>query len=116
MAAGLFIDDGVEMQSLESAEDSGDMAVRAGADDVESLRKRGADGSSAFQDRAESVDLSGWPMGDVGEGAVVDLAVTAEGFAKEYGGRGVTVGYGGDVHAYMIHKNIINTSLILNHT
>lgn len=82
----MFIDEGVEMQSLEGAEGGGDMAVRAGADDVEGLRERGADGSSAFQDGAEGVYLSGRPMGEVGEGAVADFAVETEGFAEEDGG------------------------------
>ena len=41
-------------------------------------------------------------MGEVGEGAVADLAVEAERFAEENGGRGAAVGDGGDVHAYMI--------------
>jgi hypothetical protein len=41
-------------------------------------------------------------MGEVGESAVADLAMEAEGFAEEDGGRGVAVGDGGDIHAYMI--------------
>jgi hypothetical protein len=41
-------------------------------------------------------------MGEIGEGAVADLAVAAEGLAEEDGGRGVAVGDGGDVHAYII--------------
>jgi hypothetical protein len=41
-------------------------------------------------------------MSDVGDGARLDFAVEAIGFAEEDGGRGVAVGYGGDVHAYRI--------------
>src|ERR1017187_9586957 len=40
------------MQAAQGAEDRGHVAVRAGADDIEGLRKRGADGSGALQDRA----------------------------------------------------------------
>jgi hypothetical protein len=90
------------------------MAMGAGADDVEGLRQRGADGSSAFQDGAECVDFGRRPMGDVGEGAVEDLAVETEGFAEEDGGRGVAVGYGGDVHAYIIQTTILNVNRIFN--
>ena len=81
------------------------MAVRARTDNLESLRKRsgGSDGSRAFQDGTQGIDLSEGPMGEVGEGAVVDLAVEAEGFAEEDGGRGVAVGDGSHVHAYIIH-------------
>jgi hypothetical protein len=43
-------------------------------------------------------------MGEVGEGAVADLAVEAEGLAEEDGRRGVAVGHGGHVHVYIIHK------------
>jgi hypothetical protein len=102
----MFIDEGVEMQSLESAEDGDDMAVRAGADDVEGLRKRGAEGSGAHEDGAQGIDLRRRPMGEVGESAVVDLAVEAEGLAEEDGGRGVAVGDGGDVHVYIISSII----------
>jgi hypothetical protein len=41
-------------------------------------------------------------MSDVGDGASLDFAVETIGFAKEDGGRGTAVGYGGDVHAYII--------------
>ena len=41
-------------------------------------------------------------MGDVGEGACLDFAVFAVGFAEEDGGRGVAIRDGGHVHAYII--------------
>src|ERR1700683_1645445 len=41
-------------------------------------------------------------MSDVGEGARFDFAVLAIGFAEENGGRGLAVGNGGDVHAYIV--------------
>jgi hypothetical protein len=41
-------------------------------------------------------------MGDIGEGAVVDLAVESERLAEEDGGRGVAIGDGGHIHAYII--------------
>src|ERR1019366_617818 len=80
----------------------GHVAVRAGADDIEGLRKRGADGSGALQDRAEGVELSGGPMGEVGKRAVADLAAETKRLAKEDSGRGVAVGHCGDIHAYII--------------
>ena len=87
---------------MQRAEDSGNVAMRAGADDIEGLSERSADGSGALQDRAESMDLSRWPMGDIGEGAVVDLAIESEGLAEEDGGWGVAVGDGGHIHVYII--------------
>jgi hypothetical protein len=37
-------------------------------------------------------------VGEVGEGAVLDLAMLAIGFAEEKGGRGVAVGDSGDIN------------------
>ena len=77
---------------MQGTEDGGHVTMRAGADDVEGLRQRGADGSSASQDGAECVDFGRRPMGDVGEGAVEDLAVETEGFAEEDGGGELRLG------------------------
>ena len=41
-------------------------------------------------------------MSDVGDGASLDFAFEAVGFAEEDGGRGVAIGDSGDVHAYII--------------
>ena len=90
------------MAAAQGAEDRGNVAMRTGADDVERLREREANGSSAFEDGAKSLDLSGGPMREVDEGAGVDRAVAAEGLAEEDRGRGVAIGNGSDVHAYII--------------
>src|ERR1022692_326105 len=82
-AAGLGVDEPVEMQAAQGAEDRGHVAMRAGADDIEGLRQRSADGSGALQDRAEGVELSRGPMGEVGKSAVADLAAETEGLAEE---------------------------------
>ena len=74
------------------------MAVRAGADDVEGVRQRGAKGGGAFQDGAQRVDFGLGPVGEIGDGAVVDFAVFAKALAEENSGRGVAVGDDGDVH------------------
>ena len=43
------------------------------------------------------------PMGEIGKGAGMDLAILAEAFAEEDGGRGGAIGDGGDVHAHIIY-------------
>ena len=48
IAVGMLIEEAIEMQVMQSAEDGGDVAVRAGPDDVKGLRQRGADGSRAL--------------------------------------------------------------------
>jgi hypothetical protein len=89
--AGMLVEEAVELQIVACAEDGGNVAMRTGADDVKGKGKRSTDGSSAFEDGAESLDLSGGPMREVGEGAVVDLAVAAEGLAEEDSGRGAAI-------------------------
>src|ERR1039457_802045 len=90
------------MQAAQGAEDRGHVAARAGADDIEGVRKRGVDGSGGLQTRAEGGELRGGPMGEVGKRAVADLAAETKRLAKEDSGRGVAVGHCGDMHAYII--------------
>src|SRR5437016_1475139 len=45
-------------------------------------------------------------MSNVGEGASLDFAVLAIGFAEKDGGRGVAIGDGSDVHAYIIWQHM----------
>jgi hypothetical protein len=91
------------------------MAVRQGSGDDEGILQGGRGGSQrAGQGRAEGFNLMGGEMSDVGDGASLDFAVLAVGFAEEDGGGRVAVGHGGDVHAYIIHKNTLDTSIIHN--
>ena len=107
LAAGKRIEDGIQMQVAQATEYGGDMAVRQRTGDVEGLRQRSrGDSQRAGQCRAEGVNLMRGEMSDIGDGASFDFAVEAIGFAEEDGGRGVAVGHGGDVHAYII--TIIN--------
>ena len=69
------------------------------------LRGQGELGSLvelAAQQAAEGFDADGGPVGEVGKGAVLNLAVLAKGFPEEEGGRGVAVGDGGDIHDFYI--------------
>ena len=54
-------------------------------------------------------------MGEIGEGAVLNLAVVAKGFPEEDRGRGVAVGDGGDIHDFCISliKSHVKDNLIL---
>jgi len=99
---GMLIEEAIEMQFVHGAEDGGDVAVRTGADDIEGLRQRGPEGSVTFQNGAQCIDLSRGPVGEISDGAVVDLAVFAEALTQEDSWRGVAVGDDGDVHVYII--------------
>jgi hypothetical protein len=99
--AGLGIEDAVQAEFAESTDGGGDMTVRKGAKNLKRIR-RGSHGGSALKDLAESIHLFGGPMRDVGDSAIVDFAVEAEGFAEEDGGRGVAVGDYRDIHALSI--------------
>jgi hypothetical protein len=95
-------EDGLQKEAAEGAESGGDVAVRSGALNVESVG--GGDERFAFEDTAEGVDLGGGPRGEIGEGAFDDLGAVAEALAEEDGGRGVAVGDGFDVHGYIIQQ------------
>ena len=70
----------------------------------------------AAEGALEGEDAGGVPMGEVGEGAFVNLAVEAEGLPEEDGGRGVPVGDGGDVHVPQYHHYQGNTVSISTFT
>jgi hypothetical protein len=74
----------------EGADHGGDVAVGQRAQDLERVGGTG-NGGSAPENLARSGDPLGRPVGEVGEGAVVNLAILAEGFAEEDGGRRTAV-------------------------
>ena len=59
-------------------------------------------GSGAFENLAQSGDLFRRPVGNVGESAVVNLAILAKGLAQQDGGGRTTVGNDRHVHVDMI--------------
>ena len=63
----------------------------------------------ALEQQAESGDAGSGPGGDVGDGAILDFAVLAEGFAEEDGGGRGAIGDLRDVH------NCIIALLVNNH-
>jgi hypothetical protein len=108
LSAGRGVEDGIQVQVAQATENCGDMAMRKGSGDEEGiLQRRRRRRWRAGQDQAEGFDLMGGEMRDVANGAGLDFAVLAVGFAEEDGGGRVTVGYGGDVHAYIISTNFV---------
>ena len=88
------------------------MTVRAGALDMKGIGEKQGGGvrDRSGKSGAESIDLLGAEMRDIADGASLDLASLAVGFAEEESGRRVSIGHGGDVHAYTItHKQAQNT-------
>ena len=86
-------------ETVDGGEDAGDMAVGPGASDSGGVGQVGG-GRAALEDLAEGFDFVGGPVGEVGEGAVADLAVVAKAFAQQDGWRGVTVTDNRDVPDY----------------
>ena len=70
----------------------------------------------AAQQAAQGLDAGGRPVGEIGQGAILDLAVLAEGFAQEEGGWGVAVGDGGDVHDFCISHTIEHVKINIHTT
>ena len=100
-SAGMAIQHGLQAETPDGAQDSGDMAMRKRTGDLEGFR--GGDEGFALQQAAQGVDLSRGPGGQVGEGAFDDLAVLADGLAQEDGRWGVAVGDGLDVHGPIVY-------------
>ena len=96
---GPGIDELLQAELLACPQHRGDVTVGQGADDVEGVLEAGHRGASLEQD-AQSLDESGRPAGEVGEGALLDLAALAIGLAEQDGGRGGAIGHGFDVHGY----------------
>ena len=91
------------------------MAVRAGADDIEGLRQRSAGGRVALQDGAERIDFSWGPVGEIGDGAVADLAVLTEALAQEDGGE-LRLGTTATYMSTLCANNLVNKSRIYTFT
>src|SRR5215469_5642148 len=105
LTAGSRVEDGIQMQVAQATKDGGNVAVGKRTGDVKGIGQGGRWGCQrAGQSRTKGVNLLGGEMGDVGEGASLDFAVLAVGFAQEDGGRGVAIGDSGDVHAYIIRE------------
>ena len=73
------------------------MTVGKRARDGERVPLRGDDGA-AFQDAAQTLDVSGGPVGKIAERTLPDLAVLAVALAQENGRGRVPVWDGFDIH------------------
>ena len=91
-------------QAPQRAEHRGDVAVGAGAHDLEHL-VRGQQGFAA-QHAAQLLDRGIGQMREVGEGALSHPAAVAVGLAQQDGGRRVAVGHALDVHGHIISTNL----------
>jgi hypothetical protein len=101
-AAGLGGEQGVETEAAQRAERGGDGAVGAGAQDLEGILEGRGWRRLALEDLAEGLDALGRPVGEVGEGAVLDLRAFAEALAQEDRRGGAAVGDGDHVHDFIM--------------
>jgi hypothetical protein len=73
----------VEAEAAQDSESGGDMAMREGAVNLQGFGR--GQQRLALQDAAEEIDLSGRPIGEIGESAFEDpLALTSSG-TQEHG-------------------------------
>ena len=93
-------EDRLQAEATECTQGSGDVTVGRGAQNLEGIG--GGDEGFALEHAPQGVDLSCRPRGEVGEGALDNLAVHARGFPKEDGRRGIAVGDGLNVHGTII--------------
>ena len=75
------------------------MAVRQGAPDLQGLAGIGK-GHAALQKGAQPLHHGHRQLGEVGQGALLDLAALAPALAQQHGGRRGAIGYDLDEHGY----------------
>ena len=76
---------------MEETEDGGDVAVGVAANDGEQFVGR-AESDAALEEDTQALDDVIGALGEVGDGALSDLAVVPEGLAEEDGRARVAVG------------------------
>ena len=82
-----------------------DIAVRQGAPDLQGLAAI-AKGHAAFQKRAQPLHHGHRQLGEIGQGAFLDLAALAPALAQQHGGRRGAIGYDLDEHSDRESKSI----------
>ena len=88
----------VESDASQDPEGGGDVSVGQAALDAELFLKRVGGDVASLEQQFEPRDYLGVPVGDVSQGAFLNLAVLAVGLAQENGGWGVSIGDHIDVH------------------
>ena len=94
------------------AEDGGNMAVRERALDRED-RLLGRQDRAALEQRLEALDEFGRPIGEIEDGAFLDLAVIAIRFTQQDGGQRVSIGHGFDVHGLTLPQTTSSSRTII---
>ena len=97
----LGLDDCVEADGARHAQHGGDMAVRQRALDGEGLIAWGQH-DPALEDAAQTLDVLGWPMGEVEQRAFTHALAIPIALAEQDRGRGAAIGDGFDVHGRRI--------------
>ena len=97
---GSGVDQRRQLQPPHGFQQQLDMAMRQGAFDDEELV--GVDQGFVFEHAPEALDLVLGPMGEIGQGAFMDLFTLTAAFAQEDGRGRVTVGDGFDVHGTIL--------------
>src|SRR5215210_2613696 len=110
LAARSIAQQAVKTELVKRTNGGSHMAVRLGAKNLKGLGGSGGDGG-AFQNTAQGYDLFRRPVGEIGDGAVADLAVLAEGFPKEHGGRRIAVRHDRYIHVDMMPSQEVHCKL-----
>ena len=95
----------LQPEVTQGAKHRSDVAVREGADDLKGLL--GGHQGLAFEHLAQHRDLRGRPVGEIGQGALVNLVAFPNRLAQQDGGGGVAVGDGVHIHGPMIAQSTL---------
>src|SRR6202046_1804741 len=96
-AIAVRAEDMVEPDLVSGAECGGDVAVRQATGDSEGIVLGGHDGA-ALQYTAQAFDVGSWPVGEVAESTLTDVAVLSVALAQENGRGGVPIRDSFDIH------------------
>src|ERR1700722_17148715 len=83
-AIAVRAEDTVKPDLVSGAECGGDVAVRQATGDGEGVVLGGDDGA-AFEHTAQAFDVGSWPVGQIAESTLTDLAVLSVALAQENG-------------------------------
>lgn len=115
LAAGLPVDKAIEFEFAQGTEDGGDVAMKAGANDIKGLRQRGGERSCTLEDSAKRVDLSLGPMREIGGGTVADFAVGSKDSRRRMAGGELRLGRWPTLHVYITMEGRISVIIYLAH-
>ena len=104
----------IQLQPAEGAQHRRDVAVRQRAGDLE--QRLGRHQRLALEHPPQGLDLRPRQVGEIGQGAALDLASFPVAFAQQEGRRRGPIGHFGDIHAYKLTPHLTKRKREMGHS